>query len=136
MADKYGEIQSILEGFVEEGSFGIDIAFEAFKYNRSTNPHIRTSFIPSEAPTTKRLGPGDKEQLDGIFQLDVFYPAGGGSGPALRKADEVMGHFKRGQRLEGQGLLVWLREVKRRRGVTESDWYHIPILVTWQSFVS
>ncbi len=79
-----------------------------------------THFMP--ATVEPELWGGDHEK--GTYQVSVFVPAGGGTGPALTAAQAVADHFKR-QNLSGISCGV----PTLTPPIQEPDWWHIPVSI-------
>jgi hypothetical protein len=71
-------------------------------------------------------------RLDGEFVIDLFYPAGGGSGTARRAADDLVKHFRSAQDLTSDdGVDVWIRGARREPALSEERWFNIQVRVRW-----
>lgn len=69
----------------------------------------------------------DSKEYAGIYQIDLFWPKGTGTGPILMAADQVMNHFEPHTSIEYQGQRVKLRRVERSQLRTEDLWQSISI---------
>lgn len=94
---------------------------------------LRVTLLPA---ATIELGPGyaasDKHQ--GLLQIDVFYPRGGGEPRIARTADLVIAHFLRGTKLtdHDSGLIVELTKPASRTDIRRDDpWAFIPVRIPW-----
>ena len=82
--------------------------------------YYAVAFLP--ATVSPELQGGDHEQ--GIYQVSVWAPAGGGLGAALTAAQAVADHFKR-QNLSGVSCGV----PTLGPPLQEPDWMHIPVSI-------
>lgn len=134
----YDKIHQLLDQRLNDGSFGLDIAWENISFTPpNDSPYLRPTFLPGGLAAFG-LEIGSSNEIDGVYQIDLFYPAGAGAGAARRQADTILDQFRRGVTLtdSGSGVSVHLRESYRNPGIQETDWYQIPIVVTWKSFQS
>ena len=108
------------------------VAFENDKFTPvDTEPWWRVSFHPT---TVQRGAMGDNgySRADGEMIVEIYFPAGGGSGGARRAADDLINHFKSGTRITSEDdvtVSVW--RSFRTAGLVEPRWYHINIHVWW-----
>jgi hypothetical protein len=92
----------------------------------------RVNFMPSGAPTRGSYGEEGYSRADGEVIVDLFYPAGEGSGEARRAADDLIAHFKSGTRITSiDDVVVSIWRAWRAPGITEPRWYHIPVHIWW-----
>jgi hypothetical protein len=77
-------------------------------------------FLP--ASVNPELQGGDHEE--GIYQVSVFVPAGGGAGTAITQAQAVADHFKR-QTLSGISCGV----PTLAPPIQQDTWWHVPVSI-------
>lgn len=139
MADVYDQVQAALEtslatysGAPKDGATGrLLIAFENDRFEPADDHEWwRAQFVPV-AFEPGSLGENGYTRIDGEFVIDLFYPAGGGSGKARRAADALSQHFRRAQSLESDGVKVWIRGAPREPGITEDRWHSVQVRVRW-----
>jgi len=98
--------------------------------------YVRPTLLPGET-TQATLGAQGEDQNIGIYQVDVFAPAGTGKNAAIVMADTIANHFKRGSDLVYNGRTVRIRNVSRLVGTNNADgWYQIPIEILYISFTT
>ena len=90
-------------------------------FDAQTALYYRVSFLPTTV-NPPLYGGADHEQ--GIYQVSVFAPTGGGLGPALEAAQAVADHFKR-QNLSG----VYCGVPKLGPPLQEPGWLHLPVSI-------
>ncbi|RLE28261.1 MAG: hypothetical protein DRJ65_00090 [Acidobacteria bacterium] len=95
-------------------------------------PWLQTKFMPAGSEG-RSLGGNPITRAQGIYHINVFVPSGSGPKAADHLADSIMRHFKSGIRPSHQSTTVTLRTPSRGSGITETDWYQIPVMVRWYS---
>lgn len=93
---------------------------------------LRATFLP--VPSTRIIsGPNTHA---GLFQVDVFYGAGGGPLAPGRVASALIEHF-RDERLTRDGITVQVNALPYRDSmVTDAPWVFVPVRVPYQCFAS
>jgi hypothetical protein len=69
----------------------------------------------------------------GLVQIDLNYPANGGTGAILAKADAIGASFKRGTILAG---LVEVTAFDVSQGRVVDGWYRVSLSVSYRAFVA
>lgn len=97
---------------------------------------LRATFLP--VPSTRIIsGPNTHS---GLFQVDVFYGAGGGPLAPGRVAAALIGHFSNrgaGLGLTRDGFKIQINRIPYRDSlVTDSPWVFIPVRIPYQCFAS
>ena len=82
------------------------------------------------------LGASGLDQHTGIYQVDVFAPAGEGRNAAEVKADAVADNFKRGTNLTYYGVTVRLGNTSRNTGITVDDRFVISVSINYSAHVA
>lgn len=95
----------------------------------------RPTFLPAESEQAE-LGTNGRNRLQGLYQVDVFAPAGEGQKAAETAADAVVTAFKRGTNLPSGSLTVRLERAWREAAIEEADWYHVPVMVAWYAIAA
>lgn len=135
----FNEIQAALDtrayAFATGNGFTGQVAWENAPFTPTANtPWMRTTLLPAE--TEQRiLGTNGLNRIQGIYQVDLFYPTEQGSGAARDKADSVISYFKRGTTATYSATKVIILKAYRSPALIENDWYHIPINISWYSYV-
>lgn len=91
-------------------------------------PWGKVQFFPSN-PSVITLGPAGFNRYDGFVQIDVNYPTNTGSGLASAKADDIIKHFKTGNKYIYDGQEVIIRTVGRTPGRDVDGFYRITLSV-------
>lgn len=135
----FSEAQSALDqmaySFATGNGFTDQVAWENRSFTPTVGtPWMRATILPAETTQTI-IGINGLNKLMGIYQVDLFYPVGVGSGTARSKSDDVITHFKRGTTATYSGVKVSIRRAWRGTALPEDDWYHIPINIEWYAYV-
>lgn len=93
-------------------------------------PYQRVSLIPADT-----LNPtfGDKFRREqGILQVTLCYPTGGGSGDAMAQAELIRAAFPRGSSFTAGGVTVQIdRTPSVSAGIIDGDRYCVPVRVRY-----
>lgn len=131
----YTDIDSALDGHLADMPALPPVAWENLAYN----PAIGTLYLrPVSLPGDTRqatLGAAGTDETVGVYQIDVFAEAGQGKNAAIKMADSVADHFKRGTLLTYNDRDVRIRSTSRRNGLNTGDgWYMITIEIVYITF--
>ena len=131
MATYFNDIQAALDTRLTTLSGGYDIAWPNIKYEPAGNAtFLAPTFIPDEMVQVG-LGSNGKDEMNGLYQVDVVYPAGQGRSSV---PDSVADHFKRGTVLSYNGTNVRVRSVSIAQAITEGAYHFVPITVNFQTY--
>jgi len=131
MATHFNDIQAALENRLDSLSGGYDIACPNVKYEPTgNNTFIVPNFIQEETLQVG-LGASGKDETNGIFQIDVVYPAGLGRSSV---PDSVADHFKRGTTMTYNSVNVRVRSVSIAQAITDGAFHSVPVSVNFQSY--
>jgi hypothetical protein len=113
-----------------------NVAYENAEYEPTIGTgYLRETLLPAESEQAE-LGTDGRNRLTGIYQISVFEEVGKGSGAAETKAETLMEAFKRGITLTANGLTVRVDKAWRSPAIQESDWYHVPVSVSWFAYAA
>jgi len=130
------EINQILVKAVQDGAFGLDIAFENIKFD-SKQQDSYLALFNLRAPTVQvELGALGCDQHTGIFQIDVNYKQGGGIDELLEKADEVNAVFKNGATFAGSNENVNITNVTAEPVAIARGWATVSMTINYYSFTT
>lgn len=73
-------------------------------------------------------------QSDGVFRVILRYPADSGAVAAKLKADEILGFYKLGTRLNYDGDALTITGNARHVGSVEYGWYKLVLTVSYKAF--
>lgn len=113
---------------------GIDSANTQFENTTLTPtadvPYQRVWLLP--APPFNYGGRSSAKRLSGIFQIDLCFPYGGGSGDAKAHADAVAEWFYQGLSVAANNVTTHVdRTPEVKSGRVEGDRWVIPIRVSY-----
>ncbi|MFD2235944.1 DUF4128 domain-containing protein [Aureimonas populi] len=77
---------------------GLRVARQGYDFTPPDGEYLRSSFMPNRT-TNPWTAFSDPSVFQGIFQITVVWPAGGGVDPALTLAADIANHFGRGTRI-------------------------------------
>ncbi len=131
MATHFNDIQAALDNRLNTFSGGYDVAWPNIRYEPSgTATFLSPNFIPEETLQVG-LGANGKDETNGIYQIDVVYPAGQGRSSV---PDSVADHFKRGTVMTYNSINVRVRSVSVAQAITEGAYHFVPVSVSFQSY--
>ena len=131
MATTFNDIQAALDNRLNTFAGGYDIAWPNINYEPAGNATFLTpNFIPEETQQVG-LGTNGKDETNGIYQIDVVYPAGQGRSSV---PDSVADHFKRGTVMSYNDVSVRVRSVSIAQAITEGAYHFVPISVNFYSY--
>ena len=140
MARVYDQVQAALETHIAEYSRApmdpatgkLLISFENDRFEPVTGqPWWRVQFVPV-ASQRGSAGVDGYTRVDGELVVDLFDPAGGGSGRARRIADDLVLHFRSAQTVTSKdGVDVWIRGARREPALSEERWFNVQVRVRW-----
>jgi phage baseplate assembly protein gpV len=131
MATHFNDIQAALDTRLSTLSGGYSIAWPNTKFEpEADQTFLSPSFIPN---TTEQVGLGSsgKDETNGLYQIDVVYPAGTGRSTI---PDSIADHFKRGTVLTYNSVNVRVRSVSIESAVTEGAFHFVPVTVDFQTY--
>lgn len=129
----FRDVHIALDRRLSEKNETLDIAWENIKYT----PTKGTAYIrPTVLMSPSNLLDLNKTQYyNGIYQIDIFYPAGEGSGNALEKADELTEHFKEQTEIDSNSTTIYIKHVSRvPQPQFDGPWYIISIEINFECY--
>lgn len=131
MATHFNDIQAALDTRLSTLSGGYDIAWPNTKFEpEASQTFLSPSFLPT-ITSQAGLGASGKDETNGVYQIDVVYPAGTGRSTI---PDSVADHFKRGTILSYNDVNVRIRSVSIEPALTEGAFHFVPISVDFQTY--
>lgn len=137
MSNNITEIQTALYNHLLTTP-GLPSPADIERENERYVPDIRTNWarvtmLPSET-AKQSLGLGGYNTLQGVYQVSLFYPAGRTSIDDINiMADAVVDNFVSAIFLNEGSSTVNVIDAWRDVGITESDWFNLPIFIRWES---
>lgn len=131
MSTNFNDIQAALDNRLNTLSGGYDVAWPNVKYEPAGNAtFLSPNFIPEETLQVG-LGATGKDETNGIYQVDVVYPAGQGRSTI---PDSIADHFKRGTVMTYNSVSVRVRSVSIGQAITEGAYHFVPVSVNFQTY--
>lgn len=96
---------------------------------------LRPTVLPADTAAATLGSTGTDEQI-GVYQIDVFAPAGVGDGASRAMTDLIADRFKPVTELTYNGRMVRCISVSIGAARTEENWYHVPVRVSYLSFTA
>lgn len=113
---------------------GLPIFFENQKYVPVLKQrHLRAFFIPGDSPAAG-CGVDAPNKFHGIYMINVYTEQAVGYGPAYAIADRVASEFKRGTKLDGNGIEVTINKALIESHDVNEAWYIVPVGVLFYAY--
>lgn len=96
-------------------------------------PYLKPVLLPGE-PVQAELGTNGLNMHPGIYQVSIFYPAGGGMAGFEALKNGLVDHFKRGTVLTYGGVSVRISKAFPGSMQQETDYIHQPITIQFRAF--
>ena len=136
MSTVFADISSALDSQLNTLTGQSPIAWENTAYIPVKDTlYLRPTILPA-LTIQAGLGTSGLDEYVGIYQIDIFAPAGKGRGEAEIKADAVADHFKRGTDLSKNGKTVRLGDVSRNSGIRSEDRFIISLSINYMAHVT
>lgn len=113
--------------------FPSQVAYENVMFTSTVGtPYARMTLMP-------QLGrpfsvSSDVKRHDGLFQVDIFYPANAGTALAEAAADAVRDALSAAKRLAAGSDILAIDYVERAAALQQPDWIQIPVTAKWHCF--
>lgn len=125
---------AIKKPIIDNEFFNLDWAFDNQNFKPlNSNPWARLTVLPSQ-PIPSEIGAVLTDELNGIAQIDLFYPSDSGDGLSLQKADEILNVYKRSTNLTYLTQSVRIRTSGISRGSENTPWFHTFITIEWVAY--
>lgn len=110
--------------------------FENMAFTPPTGePWAAVYFLPAD-PVVATLGAGGQDRLDGLFQIDINYPANTGTKLAKAKAEALRNTFTAGSRFSYSGQEVVISNCGRSPGRITNGFYRVSVSVFFYAHVT
>ena len=128
------EIQKVLFKAVQDGGFGLPIAFENVTYDPKDGSGYLSCFL-LRAPTLQaELGWKGCDSHTGILQIDINYPQDSGPTIHAQKADEINAYLYSGRTFTGDTEKVNIQNVSAGVMQIAQGWSTLPMTIEYFSF--
>jgi hypothetical protein len=95
-------------------------------------PFTRTTMIPAR-PNRLTVGVTGKDELIGLFQVDLYYPVGSGVTASLTAAESVVTAFPRTWQTTVSGDVLRVTSSWIEGGRTINSWYAVAVMLSYSS---
>lgn len=114
-----------------------DVAWENKVYEPTLNElYLRATHLPADT-VAGTIGDSISTDLStGIYQVDVFAPAGDGKSEGYVMADLIADHLKRDTELTYNSRTVRIKNVSLSPARQDNGWYQIPVNISYYSFTT
>ena len=97
--------------------------------------YLRPTLLPGDTVGATISATGTDEHI-GLYQVDIFAPAGAGKNAAIVMADLIADRFKPVTELTHSTVIVRSVRVSREAATTENGWYRMPVVIQYLSFTT
>ena len=119
---------------VDNDLFGLEWSYDNQEFDTpSSEPWGRFTVLPSQ-PSPVEIGAVLTDEINGIAQIDLFYPADTGDGQSLQKADEILSVYRRSSNLTYGAQSVRIRTSGINQGADNNPWFHTYITIEWVAY--
>ena len=132
----YNDIfKAIRKPIIDGIKFGLPWAFENEQFTPPTDGSAwaRLSILPAQ-PDPVEIGAVLTDEVNGIAQFDLFYPADQGQAKALDKAQEIKDAYPRAANLIYGGAAVRVSSSGISQGAENEPYYHVFVTIEWVSY--
>ncbi len=127
-------IQKILYKAVQDGGFGLDIAYENVKFDPKSKDGYLSCFM-LRAPTLQaELGWVGCDLHTGIFQIDINYPQDSGATAHAEMCDQINAFFKSGATFAGPTESVNIQNVSAGVMQVAQGWATLSLSIQYYVF--
>lgn len=131
MSTIFNDIQAALDTRLVSMSGGYAIAFPNIPYEpEAGTTYLRPTFLPADT-SQAALGDEGKDITVGIYQVDVFNPAGSGR---TSIPDTIADHFKRGTNLAYNGITLRVQSVSIASATIDGSWQIVPVSISFYTY--
>jgi hypothetical protein len=95
--------------------------------------YLRPTHLPSDTSAATIGGTASTDLNPGIYQVDVFAPAGEGKNEAYVMADLVADHLKRDTELTYNSRTIRIKNVSIAPALQDGGWYQVPVTIEYYS---
>lgn len=129
------DIQNALDAQLQTITNLPTLQTENNRFNASTNiaSWVRSTLMPAQS-SVLAIGPNALTQMQGFYQVDVFYPADTGITAARTLADTIVSTFPVGLRLVGSSGTVIVDVTSVITAYSINKYYCIPVRIQWSVF--
>jgi hypothetical protein len=130
---KTDEIRTALVSMLKGVSGIPEVAEEGMRYDKKTGiPFVRFKLMPAET-VNDSIGVNYTLILNGLAQIDVFYPGLKGVSTAEETVQKIIDAFAPGQYIVNNEQLI-IAASWTETSFEDAAWLRIPVIVRWRAF--
>jgi hypothetical protein len=108
-------------------------AYENANYRPTQGtPWAQLFFLPDQPKVATLSGVGE-DMHEGVFQVNLNYPQGAGSGAAADKADAIREYFEAGAKFVSGSQEVLVTSTGRAGGRNAEGWFILPVTINFMA---
>ena len=102
----------------------------------ATTPFTRSTLLPAQT-VVESIGVHGIDRVNGLYQVDLYYPADQGYTTANTMADLVIAAFPKALQLTTTDSIKVDVDVTWRLPARKvQNFYNVPVIVSWKSYIS
>ena len=114
-------------------TLGIPSAWENDKFKPTAGQvYLDEKLLPNQTLSVG-ISSNSSDNFGGIYQVLVYAPAGGGKGPAVAAAEQVVGAFPKGASLTYSGVTVRVLRASQNPSLIDGERYVIPVSINYRA---
>lgn len=130
----YRDIRAALANHLNTMTGVIAVAWENVAYTPTVGtPYLRPTVLMGQ-PRQAAIGDTGPNEQVGVYQIDLFYPPGKGTGDINAMAGKIEQRFKRGTKIAYNGVTLTIRSVYLSAMQQGADWVQLPVNITFYTF--
>lgn len=128
---RIGDVQQAFETWLSMMPGLPDVAWPNVEHTPTEgSTYLRPSLLPASSSTFDLL---DKQLNPGIFQVDIYTPAGAGSAESLELADAIYDHFAR-QDLSTGTVCLRVNQIEVNQAIRIDSWHVLSVSIYYNSY--
>ncbi len=128
------DIQKILFNAVEDGSFGLPVAYENVNFDPKGLDGYLSVFLLRAPTLLAELSWNGCDNHSGILQIDINYPQGAGPTIHAEMADQINAVFKNGATFAGSVENVNIQNVSAGIMQVANGWATLTMTIEYYSY--
>lgn len=133
MGSVFEDISKALDSTLKGGGLNMTIVLENDKYTPDLGTAYLSSFNLPAPVSPSTLGPTGKNVHEGIYQVDINYPAFSGRSNLLKKADQIKDVFKHGLDITWGAHTVRIQESSISGIRVNGGWAVLNVSINWST---
>jgi hypothetical protein len=136
MAFSINSVRKLLDAALLEVAGDIPVQTENTKISPGIDPWMRSTLLPATSEVVA-FGAGAVVKMQGIYQIDLFYPSGVGLDPVSEMAEAIEAAFFPGASITDGTQVINIDNISQFAASVDANLnYCVPIRVQWFSYVT